>query len=117
MKSFLILSLIVLSFCGQYDEQVWKYFKDKGFTDAGVAALMENLNAESGINSEIYQTSYKSKIGCSAKELCDKINSGQYTKEQFISDSVGFGLAQWTSKSRKEQLYDSCQGKIGSIDC
>ena len=52
MKALLIISLIAIAFCGQYDEQVWNYFKDKGLSDTAVAALMGNLYAESKIDSQ-----------------------------------------------------------------
>ena len=53
----------------------------------------------------------------SPQELCQKIDSGEYTKGQFVHDAVGFSLAQWTYSKRKEALYDHCKGNIGSIDC
>ena len=30
---------------------IWKYFRGKGFSDCGIAGLMGNLYAESGLNS------------------------------------------------------------------
>jgi len=78
---------------------------------------MGNLYAESGIESAIYEHAYKSKIGCSAQELCNRINNGQYSKDKFCHDAVGFGLAQWTFHTRKEALYNSCHGQICSMHC
>ena len=38
---------------------IWKYFKGKGFSDCGIAGLMGNLYAESGLNSINYRTPMK----------------------------------------------------------
>ena len=93
-------------------------YSSSGMTKAGVAGTMGNLEAESGLNSCIYQTSYRQKLGnISNQEYCNRVNKGTYTVKSFIHDSVGFGLAQWTFYSLKEELYNMCKGKIGDLNC
>ena len=41
---------------------IWKYFKGKGFSDCGIAGLMGNLYAESGLNSINLQNTYEKKL-------------------------------------------------------
>ena len=93
-------------------------YSSSGITKAGVAGTMGNLEAESCLNSCIYQTSYRQKLGnISNQEYCNRVNKGTYTAKSFIHDSVGFGLAQWTFYSLKEELYNMCKGKIGDLNC
>ena len=87
-------------------------------TKAGVSGTMGNLEAESGLNSCIYQTSYRAKLGnISNQEYCNRVNKGTYSAKSFIHDSVGFGLAQWTFWSVKQELLETCKGKIGDLNC
>jgi len=84
-------------------------------TNAGVAGLMGNLYCESRIESVIYEEKYHKTIGLTNEEYVAKVNSGEYTN--FVKDNAGFGLAQWTYYSRKQNLLNKCQGNIGDMDC
>ena len=87
-------------------------------TKADVSGTMGNLEEESGLNSCIYQTSYRAKLGnISNQEYCNRVNKGTYSAKSFIHDSVGFGLAQWTFWSLKQELLETCKGKIGDLNC
>ena len=97
------------------EKAVWIFLKQKGFTDAGAAGLMGNLHSESKIQSIIYEDSYKSTLGLTNQEYVDKVNNGEYTN--FVNDTIGFGLAQWTYPSRKQALLEMCIENIGDLDC
>ena len=47
-------------------------------------------------------------MGYSDEEYVNGIKDGTISKDSFIDDSRGFGIAQWTYWSRKEKLYDYC---------
>ncbi len=47
----------------------------------------------------------------------ENVDSGQYSENTFIYDGVGFGLAKWTYRLRKQALYNKCKGKIGNLKC
>ncbi len=94
---------------------IWDYMKEKGFTDAGVAGLMGNINGESSMESVIYQHACKETIGLTDKEYVEKTNDGTYTN--FVHDGCGFGLVQWTYYSRKEAFLKLCKEDIGDIHC
>ena len=97
---------------------IWNTLIKSGMTKAGVAGTMGNLEAESGLTSCIYQTSYRAKLGnISNQEYCNRVNKGTYSAKSFIHDSVGFGLAQWTFWSLKQELLETCKGKIGDLNC
>ena len=78
---------------------------------------MASLQAESGMRSVVYQDSYKPSIGLTDQQYVDQVNSGAYREYNFVHDSVGFGLAQWTYFIRKQALYEMCHGQIGDLNC
>ncbi len=65
----------------------------------GVAGLMGNLFAESGLRPNNLQNSYEDSLGHSDGSYTEAVDSGSYTA--FATDSAGYGLAQWTSQDRK----------------
>ena len=85
----------------------------------GVAGLMGNLQAESGLNPENLQNTGNRALGLSDAEYTAAVDTGKYTAEQFIHDGYGYGLAQWTYYSRKANLLNFAVGKgcsIGDLD-
>lgn len=116
MKFILFLFLILGIACATENEKkVWNFLKGEGLTDAGAAGLMGNLQAESNVQSVIYENVFKPTIGLTDQEYVDKVNDGTYTN--FVNDQVGFGLAQWTYSTRKQALLNMCKGKIGDLEC
>lgn len=98
------------------ESTIWKFLKDKGFTDAGAAGMMGNLFAESGLKSTNLQNTYEGRLGYDDDSYTEAVDSGSYTN--FVHDSAGYGLAQWTYWSRKQGLLEMAQeqGKsIGSL--
>lgn len=88
------------------EKQIYDYFKSKGLTDAGVSGLLGNLMAESGLRSNNLQNSYEKTLDMQDTIYTYYVNNGIYTKEKFVNDKAGYGLAQWTFSTRKEALYD-----------
>lgn len=85
--------------------------------DFGVFGLMGNLMAESGLRANNLQNTYEKKLGMSDEEYTKAVDNGSYTN--FVRDSAGYGLAQWTYWSRKENLlkYAKAYGcSIGDED-
>lgn len=70
----------------------------------GVAGLMGNLQAESGINPENLQNTGERALGMTDQQYTEAVDKGTYTAEQFATDGYGYGIAQWTYKSRKAAL-------------
>ena len=99
------------------EQKIWSFFKDKGLNDMGIAGLMGNLRAESGLNPRNLQNSYQKKLGHTDDSYTEAVDNGAY--HNFINDSAGYGLAQWTFWSRKQGLYEYAKsvGKsIGDLD-
>ena len=92
---------------------IWNYFKSKGFSDCGIAGLMGNLYAESGLIPTNLQNSYEKKLGMTDSQYTSAVDNGTY--KNFVKDSAGYGLAQWTFWSRKQSLLQFCQSRGKSI--
>ena len=92
---------------------IWNFLKKEGFNDYGVAGLMGNLDAESGLRSNNLQDTYSRKFGLSDTQYTQKVDNGTYTN--FVKDEAGYGLAQWTYWSRKQNLLNYAKAKGKSI--
>lgn len=95
---------------------IWQFFKGKGLNDFAVAGIMGNLYAESGLNPCNLQNTYEKKLGYSDTAYTAAVDSGAYGN--FVHDSAGYGLCQWTYWSRKEALLSyarSVQKSIGDL--
>lgn len=89
-----------------FEEKVWFALRNAGYSEYAVAGAMGNLWAESGIVSNNLQNSYNQSLNMSDEQYTKEVNNGNYTRDQFINDEAGYGLAQWTFSSRKAGLYD-----------
>lgn len=100
---------------GSFEEKVWFALRDAGYDEYATAGAMGNFMQESGFKSNNVQNEYESRVG-SDEVYTQKVNSGAYSRQQFMSDSVGYGLAQWTFPTRKANLYDFAKSKGVGID-
>ena len=99
------------------EKRIWNYLTGKGLSPAGAAGLMGNLYAESGLNPQNLQNTYEKKLGYTDAAYTAAVDSGKY--QNFVHDSAGYGLAQWTYWSRKQNLlaFARAAGKsIGDLD-
>ena len=101
------------------EQKIWNFLKSKGLNDYACAGLMGNLQAESGLNSNNMENYYESRLGFTDASYVQAVDNGTYSKEKFIYDQAGFGIAQWTWWSRKKALYEYVKSKgvsIGNIE-
>ena len=102
-----------------YSAIIWNEFLQKIGNKYGVAGLMGNLQAESNLQPNNLQNSYETSLGFTDQSYTEAVNNGSYTESQFVNDSAGYGLAQWTYSSRKQGLYNMWKSGsytgIGSI--
>ena len=99
------------------EQIIWTYLGKIIENDYGVAGLMGNLRAESGLNPKNLQNSFEKKLGLTDDEYVKQVDNGIYTN--FVYDKAGIGLAQWTYWSRKQKLLDYAKKKnksIGDLD-
>lgn len=103
-----------MSLVGSNNEQkIWNYLYAKLGNAYGVAGLIGNLYAESALKPNNLQNSYEKKLGYTDDSYVSAVDNGTYTN--FVRDSAGFGLAQWTFWSRKQNLLDYCKSRGTSI--
>ena len=101
------------------EQAIWDYFYTHLGNEYGVAGLMGNLYAESGlypdrVQGDIPYSSY-------SKEYTADVDSGAISESDFVNNGPGgggYGLAQWTYPARKQGLYDMYKaGEYSSIGC
>lgn len=99
------------------ERKIWDTLYARIGNPYGVAGLMGNLYAESGLLPNNLQNSYESSLGYSDAAYTSAVDNGAY--RNFTTDSAGYGLAQWTVQDRKEKLlaYKNAQGcSIADLD-
>ena len=95
------------------EQKIWNYLSSKIKNNYGVAGLMGNLYAESGLRPENLQSTYEKLLGLSDTAYTQAVDNGTYTN--FVQDKAGYGLAQWTYWSRKQNLLNFIKSKKVSI--
>ena len=88
------------------EQKIWDFFKQEGFSAEATAGIMGNLQKESGLKSNNLQDSYNKKLGLSDEEYTKRVDNGTYSN--FVHDAAGYGLAQWTFLSLKQDLLNTC---------
>ena len=95
------------------EQTIWDYLLGKIGNVFGVAGLMGNLKAESALNPKNLQNTHEKKLGMTDDEYTHAVDSGTYTN--FVRDAAGYGLAQWTHWSRKQNLLNFAKERGTSI--
>lgn len=93
------------------EKEIYDSLRKAGLTPEGAAGLMGNLQAESGMKPNNLQNSYNTKLGLTDEEYTALVDAGKYP--DFVNDKAGYGLAQWTYHTRKQNLlaFAKQQGK------
>ncbi|MBD5463049.1 MAG: hypothetical protein HDR24_08345 [Lachnospiraceae bacterium] len=107
------------------EEQIWNFLKTEIGNDYGVAGLMGNLRAESGLNPQNLENLCERRLKEAGKSYCtdeaftSAVDNGTIGREEFLhplpNKQYGYGLAQWTSAGRKAGLYDLAKSRGKSI--
>ena len=104
--------------------RVWNYLFSKIKNAYGVAGLMGNLRAESGLIFNRVEILCLKRLKEHGKVYSDSsytaaIDNGKISRSEFLNPlpgkQYGYGLAQWTSPGRKAGLYDLAKTKGVSI--
>lgn len=90
-----------------------KHFEMIGLNPNALCGLMGNIFAESGIIPNNLQNSFEDRLGMNDDEYTQAVDDGTY--DNFIHDSAGYGLAQWTYWSRKDALLNFAKERGDSI--
>lgn len=95
------------------EQIIWTFLKGKGFNDYAAAGIMGNLWAESGLKPNNLQNTYEKSLGLNDDQYTAAVDNGTYTN--FARDSAGYGLAQWTYWTRKQNLLARAKAAGTSI--
>lgn len=95
------------------EEIIWNFLLGKIGNEHGVAGMMGNLYAESGLRPDNLQNAYEKRLGYTDASYTAAVDNGTYKK--FGTDSAGYGLAQWTYHTRKKALLAFAQSKKKSV--
>ena len=95
------------------EEIIWSFLLGKIGNEYGVAGMMGNLYAESGLRPDNLQNAYEKRLGYTDASYTAAVDNGTYKK--FGTDSAGYGLAQWTYHTRKKALLAFAQSKKKSV--
>mgnify|MGYP002517749522 FL=1 len=98
---------------GNNQQTICLTLKESGASDNGIAGIMTNIAAESGFNPINLQNEYESKLGYTDESYTTAVDNGSYNN--FINDSAGYGICQWTFKTRKQGLLGMAKSNSVSI--
>ena len=88
------------------EQKIWETILQRTGDEIFTAALMGNMKAESALRGNNLQNSYEKKLGFTDETYTRAIDQHRYTGDQFATDRAGYGLCQWTSSGRKNQMYN-----------
>lgn len=93
------------------EQTIYDALRAGGLSPAGACAMMGNMWAESGLRSD----NVEDRCTLGDHDYTYAVDTGTISRYQFKVDAFGYGLAQWTYFSRKEELYDLARAKNVSI--
>lgn len=91
-----------------YLVSIWNKLKSHGLSDISVASLMGNFYAESYCVPYIVQNNLSPPFSYSIN-YTNNVDNGTISENDFVyhgPNGGGYGLAQWTYKTRKQKLYN-----------
>lgn len=94
-------------------ERIINFLRSKGLNDFGIAGVLGNIFAESGLNPCNLQNTYEKKLGMTDQQYTDAVDNGTYTN--FVHDGAGYGLFQLTYWSRKQNYLNLTKERKTSI--
>lgn len=95
------------------EKYIWDYLYKQIGNTYGVAGIMGNLYAESGLKSNNLQNDFEKKLGCTDEQYVAAVDNKTYNN--FTNDKAGFGICQWTFYTRKQNLLNFAISKNTSI--
>lgn len=84
-----------------------------GFTLAGAAGILGNIDPESGFEPTNLENSKEKIVGMTDAQYTAAVDAGYYTN--FAGDACGYGLCQWTARDRKAGMLKFHRARGASI--
>lgn len=99
------------------ERTIWDRLRESGFSEEATAAIMGNMQAESGLVPYRIQGDFSDGYTRS-QNYTNQVDGNYISKDDFVYHGPGgggYGLCQWTFSSRKEGLYDLAKKRFVSI--
>ena len=95
------------------NQEIWQELVRFTGNEYAAAGIMGNFMAESSMNSSNLQGSYEKSLGQTDESYTQAVDNGTYNN--FVHDSAGYGLAQWTWWEGKQGLLEYAQQNGQSV--
>lgn len=96
------------------EEKIFTYLTETlGYNVAAACGVMANLYCESAFIPTNLENSYEKKLGYTDLSYTYAVDSGKYSN--FVRDTAGYGLCQWTYWTRKQELLNYAKKSGASI--
>ena len=98
-------------------DEIFSACMQAGFTKEAACALLANLQAESALKPNNLEDTKNDRLGMTDEQYTADVDNGSY--RNFVNDSAGYGLAQWTWWTRKQNMlafarsYGTSIGDLG----
>lgn len=92
------------------NETIYKQLVAGGLSPAGACGVMGNMSAESAMRANNAQDGTTNKTD---EQYTEWANGN---RNLFATDAVGYGLCQWTYRTRKAALWDMCNASMVGVD-
>ena len=97
-----------------YETFIFEYLTDTlGYNTAAACGAMANIYCESSFIPINLQNTFEKTLGFNDASYTLAVDNGSYAN--FVRDSAGYGLCQWTFWSRKQALFDYAKTQKKSI--
>lgn len=96
-------------------QKIYNLLRKAGASEAGALGILGNWDCESNCEPYRLQGDFSS-MRTVSKAYVNSLNNGSLTRERFSKDSKGFGVAQWTYWTRKQDMYDTWKSSGLAID-
>lgn len=90
---------------------IWTALRNAGLSENGTAGVMGNLYCESLLKSD----NVEDRCSLNDSDYTGNVDRGLISKASFIHDTYGYGLAQWTYYTRKDELFTMAKNRGVSI--
>ena len=107
--------VLLQSVTGNANERtIYRWLKNEmGLNTAAACGILVNIYSESSFRPNNLQNTYEKPLGFTDETYTAAVDDGSYTN--FVHDSAGYGLCQWTYWSRKEGLLNFARKREASI--
>lgn len=97
------------------EQQIWDELVSFFGNEYAAAAVLGNFENEGGTTGSTTMETRKAEgLGMTNLEYTQAVDSGSYDSESFVSDGIGYGMAQWTG-ARKEKLLNFAKANNASV--